>query len=53
MTVQFGDDEELGSKQRLVAPILAQLGERAARVSSVDVRTPATPVVDRPHSALR
>jgi len=46
ITVQFGDEDELGRKQQLVGPILTELGPRAAQVASVDVRTPATPVVE-------
>ena len=44
--VKFGDDADLDRKQRLVGPILAELGERATQVEAVDVRAPATPVVE-------
>lgn len=44
--VRFGDDTDLEVKQRLIGPILAQLGRRAADVRSVDLRAPATPVVE-------
>ena len=46
IAVQFGDEDQLERKQRLVGPILAELGPQAAGVASVDVRTPATPVVE-------
>ena len=46
ISVQFGEEDELTRKQQLVGPILAELGPRAAQVTSVDVRTPATPVVE-------
>ncbi len=44
--VRFGDDEDLERKQRLIGPILAQLGPRAGDVRTVDLRAPATPVVE-------
>jgi cell division septal protein FtsQ len=44
--VKFGDDADLDRKQRLVGPILAELGQRANQVEAVDVRAPATPVVE-------
>jgi cell division septal protein FtsQ len=45
--VRFGDDDDdLAGKQRLIGPILAQLGPRAVSVSAVDLRAPATPVVE-------
>lgn len=44
--VRFGDDDGLAEKERLVMPILASLGPRAANVRAVDVRSPATPVVE-------
>ncbi len=43
--VRFGEDADLQRKDRMVGPILAQLGPRAAQVASVDLRAPATPVV--------
>ena len=46
ITVRFGDDGDLDGKQRLVGPILAELGARARAVRAVDVRAPATPVVE-------
>jgi cell division septal protein FtsQ len=46
IAVRFGDDADLERKRRLVGPILAQLGPRAGDVRSVDVRAPATPVVE-------
>ncbi len=44
--IRFGDDRDLGRKQRLVGPILAQLGSRVATVRALDLRAPATPVVE-------
>jgi cell division septal protein FtsQ len=44
--VRFGDDDALAEKERLVGPILASLGARAANVRAVDLRAPATPVVE-------
>ncbi len=46
ISVQFGDDGDLAGKERLIGPILTQLGPRAASVKSVDLRAPATPVVE-------
>ena len=46
ITVRFGGDEDLDRKQRLIAPILAQLGPRAAAVRSVDLRALTAPVVE-------
>jgi len=47
--VKFGDDGDLERKQRLIGPILAQLGPRATDVQAVDLRAPATPVVEYRH----
>jgi cell division septal protein FtsQ len=44
--VRFGDDDDLERKQRLIGPILAELGPRALDVRTLDVRAPATPVVE-------
>jgi len=44
--VRFGDDDDLARKQRLIGPILAELGPRALDVRALDVRAPATPVVE-------
>ncbi len=45
--VRFGDDDDdLAGKQRLIDPILAQLGPRAGDVRAVDLRAPSTPVVE-------
>jgi len=45
--VRFGDDDDdLAGKQRLIGPILAQLGPRAGSVRAVDLRAPGTPVVE-------
>lgn len=46
IAVKFGADGDLASKQRLIGPILAQLGPRAGDVRAVDLRAPATPVVE-------
>lgn len=46
ITVRFGNEADLGSKQRLIGPILAQLGVRAMKVRAVDLRAPATPIVE-------
>jgi cell division septal protein FtsQ len=43
--IRFGDDDDLAQKQRLIAPILAELGPRTASVRAVDLRAPSTPVV--------
>ncbi len=45
--VRFGDEEDLDRKRRLIAPILASLGARVAGVIAIDLRAPATPVVER------
>ncbi len=47
--VRFGDKRDLGRQARLLAPILAQLGRRAADVRAVDLRAPSTPVVEYRH----
>ena len=47
--VRFGDEDDLDRKQRLIGPILAQLGPRATDVRVVDLRAPATPVVEYRH----
>ena len=46
IAVQFGDEGDLAGKERLIGPILTQLGPRAAAVKSVDLRAPTTPVVE-------
>lgn len=43
--IRFGDDRDLDRKRKLIAPILAQLGPRATTVLALDLRAPATPVV--------
>lgn len=57
ITVRFSSDADLTREQSLIAPILAELGSRAADVSSVDLRAPTTPVVEyrppAPKSAKR
>ena len=47
--VRFGDDGDLERKRQLIGPILAQLGPRATDVRAVDLRAPATPVVEYRH----
>ena len=47
--VRFGDDDDLDRKRGLIGPILAQLGPRATAVRAVDLRAPATPVVEYRH----
>jgi cell division septal protein FtsQ len=49
IAVRFGDDDDLDRKQRLIGPILAQLGPRASDVRTVDLRAPTTPVVEYRH----
>jgi cell division septal protein FtsQ len=51
--VRFGDDDDLGSKERLIGPILAALDARAGRVSAIDLRAPSTPVVEHRHAVDR
>lgn len=46
ITIKFGTDGDLLRKQRLIGPILAELGPRANDVRAVDLRAPATPVVE-------
>ncbi|MBD5634956.1 MAG: FtsQ-type POTRA domain-containing protein [Candidatus Eremiobacteraeota bacterium] len=46
IVVRFGDDDDLDRKQRLIQPILAELGPRLGNVRTVDLRAPATPVVE-------
>jgi len=49
IVVRFGDDGDLDRKEQLVEPILAELGPRAGNVRTVDLRAPATPVVEYRH----
>jgi len=44
--VRFGDDGDLGAKERLIGPILTALGGRVATVTAIDLRAPSTPVVE-------
>jgi len=46
VAVEFGDEDELARKERLIGPIYAQIGERAGQIKAVDLRAPATPVVE-------
>ncbi len=46
IAVRFGDDADLDRKERLIGPILAQLGPRVDDVRALDVRAPTTPVVE-------
>jgi cell division protein FtsQ len=43
--VRFGADTDLDRKQRLIEPILAELGSRAGNVGTVDLRAPTAPIV--------
>ncbi|GAC1304514.1 MAG: hypothetical protein NVS2B3_02900 [Vulcanimicrobiaceae bacterium] len=44
--IRFGDDRDLERKRRLIAPILAQTAAKGEVVRAVDLRAPATPVVE-------
>lgn len=46
VAVEFGDEDELDRKERLIDPIYAQIGLRAGQIKAVDLRAPATPVVE-------
>jgi cell division septal protein FtsQ len=46
VVVKFGDDTDLGRKERLVGPILAQVETQGRVVRAVDVRAADTPVVE-------
>jgi cell division septal protein FtsQ len=46
IVVKFGDDDDLDRKQRLVGPILAQVGGERRPIGALDLRAPATPVVE-------
>jgi cell division septal protein FtsQ len=46
VVVKFGDDADLDRKERLVGPILAQLGAQGRAIEAVDVRAADTPVVE-------
>jgi cell division septal protein FtsQ len=46
VVVKFGDDTDLGRKERLVGPILAQVETQGRTVRAVDVRAADTPVVE-------
>ncbi len=46
VAVEFGDEDELDRKERLIGPIYAQVGPRAGQIEAVDLRAPATPVVE-------
>jgi len=49
--VRFGDDRDLTQKAQLVDPILQAYGKRTKDVAVIDLRAPATPVVQEhsPH----
>jgi len=51
LTVRFGDDRDLVQKAALVDPILQAYGRRTRDVAAIDLRAPATPVVEErgPH----
>ncbi len=44
--VRFGDEEDLERKRRLIGPILASLGNRIGGIRAIDLRAPATPVIE-------
>jgi cell division septal protein FtsQ len=46
VVVKFGDDTDLGRKERLVGPILAQVETKGRSVRAVDLRAADTPVVE-------
>jgi hypothetical protein len=46
VAVEFGDESGLDRKERLIAPIYAQVGDRIPLIKAVDLRAPATPVVE-------
>lgn len=46
IAVRFGDDGDLGEKERLIGPVLAAVADRLDAVRAVDVRAPSAPVVD-------
>lgn len=51
VVVKFGEDDDLDRKERLVGPILAQVGGAGRPIRALDVRAVATPVVEyRPDS---
>jgi hypothetical protein len=45
--IKFGDEDDLERKRGLIGPVLASLGNRLAGVTAIDLRAPATPVVER------
>jgi len=45
--VRFGDEDDLDRKRLLIGPVLASLGSRISGVRAIDLRAPATPVVER------
>jgi cell division septal protein FtsQ len=46
ITVRFGDDRDLAAKAVLVDPILQAYGKRTEDIAVIDLRAPATPVVE-------
>jgi cell division protein FtsQ len=46
ITVRFGDDRDLAAKAGLIDPILQAYGKRIWDVAVIDLRAPATPVVE-------
>jgi len=46
IAVRFGDDRDLAQKAALVDPILQSYGKRSRDVAVIDLRAPATPVVE-------
>lgn len=51
LALRFGDDRDLAQKAGLVDPILQAYGRRTRDVAAIDLRAPATPVVEErgPH----
>lgn len=51
LAVRFGDDRDLVQKADLVEPILQAYGRRTRDLAAIDLRAPATPVVEErgPH----
>ena len=51
LALRFGDDRDLAQKASLVDPILRAYGPRTRDVAVIDLRAPATPVVEErgPH----
>jgi hypothetical protein len=46
VAIEFGDENDLDRKERLIAPIYAQVGARVGEIKAVDLRSVETPVVE-------